>query len=117
MDHLSLPEKLAGRIQMQYYNAGHMMYLHDEDLARLKANIARFGGKEGSGKVVDPVLDLHLQVRIRHQRLHEVPLDVRLEIHVTPLKKFFQSKGRSQKWQTERKPSRSREEHGKPQRT
>jgi carboxypeptidase C (cathepsin A) len=42
MDHLALPEKLAGRIHMEYYNAGHMMYLHDEDLTKLKNNIARF---------------------------------------------------------------------------
>lgn len=42
MAHLGLPEKLQGHIHMEYYNAGHMMYLRDEDLAKLKKNIASF---------------------------------------------------------------------------
>ncbi len=42
MDHLGLPEKLQSQIHMEYYDAGHMMYLRVEDLAKLKANIARF---------------------------------------------------------------------------
>jgi carboxypeptidase C (cathepsin A) len=42
MDHLGLPEKLQKNIHLQYYDAGHMMYLHDEDLAKLKANVAAF---------------------------------------------------------------------------
>jgi len=29
-------------IWQQYYEAGHMMYLHDEDLAKLKKNVANF---------------------------------------------------------------------------
>jgi len=42
MDHLGLPEKLQKNIHMDYYDAGHMMYLRDEDLPKLKANVARF---------------------------------------------------------------------------
>ncbi|HEY4818122.1 MAG TPA: hypothetical protein VIH67_11875, partial [Candidatus Acidoferrum sp.] len=42
MDHLGLPEQLQKNIRLQYYDAGHMMYLRDEDLAKLKSNIATF---------------------------------------------------------------------------
>lgn len=42
MDHLELPENLRGNIQLEYYEAGHMMYLRDDSLAKLKGNIASF---------------------------------------------------------------------------
>ncbi|MBZ5702671.1 MAG: peptidase S10 [Acidobacteriia bacterium] len=42
MDHLGLSDKLRGNIHLQYYEAGHMMYLRDEDLAKLKKNVASF---------------------------------------------------------------------------
>jgi carboxypeptidase C (cathepsin A) len=42
LDHLGLPEKLQKNIQLQYYDAGHMMYLKDEELAKLKAHLAAF---------------------------------------------------------------------------
>jgi carboxypeptidase C (cathepsin A) len=42
MDHLGLQPNLRDNISLRYYDAGHMMYLHDEDLAKLKANIAAF---------------------------------------------------------------------------
>ncbi|MGH9711788.1 MAG: S10 family peptidase [Candidatus Acidiferrales bacterium] len=42
MDHLGLPEKLRGNIHIEYYTAGHMMYLHSDDLAKLKANVGGF---------------------------------------------------------------------------
>ncbi len=42
MDHLGLPENLRANIHLEYYDAGHMMYLREQDLARLKSNVARF---------------------------------------------------------------------------
>ena len=42
MEHLGLPEKLQKNIKLQYYDAGHMMYVRDEDLVKLKSNIATF---------------------------------------------------------------------------
>ena len=42
MDHLFLPAHLRDNIDLKYYNAGHMMYLHQEDLTKLKSNIATF---------------------------------------------------------------------------
>lgn len=42
MDHLLLPEKLRGNVHLQYYGAGHMMYVRDEDRVKLKANVASF---------------------------------------------------------------------------
>jgi len=42
MDHLLLPAKLRANVHLQYYGAGHMMYLRDEDRAKLKSNVASF---------------------------------------------------------------------------
>ena len=42
MEHLGLPEALQKNLKLQYYEAGHMMYVRDEDLAKLKANVAAF---------------------------------------------------------------------------
>jgi carboxypeptidase C (cathepsin A) len=42
MNHLELPENLQKNIKLQYYDAGHMMYLHEADLSKLKANVAIF---------------------------------------------------------------------------
>jgi carboxypeptidase C (cathepsin A) len=42
IDHLQIPGNASDRIHLNYYNAGHMMYLHQEDLVKLKANIGRF---------------------------------------------------------------------------
>ena len=42
MQHLGLPESLQKNIHLQYYDAGHMMYVRDEDLVKLKANVAAF---------------------------------------------------------------------------
>jgi len=41
-DHLGLPENLRKNIHHKYYEAGHMMYLREEDLSRLKSNVATF---------------------------------------------------------------------------
>jgi len=42
MHHLLLPEKLRGNIHLQYYEAGHMMYVRDDDRAKLKNNVGSF---------------------------------------------------------------------------
>jgi carboxypeptidase C (cathepsin A) len=42
MDHLALPADSRARIHLQYYDSGHMIYLHDEDRVKLKNNIAGF---------------------------------------------------------------------------
>jgi carboxypeptidase C (cathepsin A) len=42
MEHLGLPAKLQANIKQEYYDAGHMMYLHEASLAKLKENVAKF---------------------------------------------------------------------------
>ena len=42
LDHLELNPALRANIDMKYYEAGHMMYIRNEDLARLKQDAARF---------------------------------------------------------------------------
>jgi carboxypeptidase C (cathepsin A) len=42
MEHLGLPAKLQANIKQDYYDAGHMMYLHEASLAKLKENVAKF---------------------------------------------------------------------------
>jgi carboxypeptidase C (cathepsin A) len=42
MEHLGLPEALEKNVKLDYYTAGHMMYLHDEDRASLHNQISRF---------------------------------------------------------------------------
>jgi carboxypeptidase C (cathepsin A) len=42
MNHLLLPKVDADRIHLQYYDAGHMMYLHVPDLEKLSANVHAF---------------------------------------------------------------------------
>src|SRR3989454_3610158 len=42
MTHLGLPEALQKNIKEDYYNAGHMMYLHDQDRVSLHNQIAGF---------------------------------------------------------------------------
>jgi len=41
-EHLELDPSLQEHITMDYYEAGHMMYLHEPSLAKLKADLARF---------------------------------------------------------------------------
>ena len=45
MDHLGLPADLRGRLTLDYYPSGHMMYLQDESRVALHDNIARFVDK------------------------------------------------------------------------
>jgi len=35
--HLGLPASLRDHVQMKYYDAGHMMYLHPPSLRQMKA--------------------------------------------------------------------------------
>jgi len=42
IDHLGLPADLRGNISFHEYEAGHMMYMHEPSLARLKAELAAF---------------------------------------------------------------------------
>jgi len=42
MDHLGLEQKLRGNIEMKYFDAGHMMYLHPPSLAQFKAAVGGF---------------------------------------------------------------------------
>ena len=42
MAHLGLPARLFANIKEDYYEAGHMMYLDDAQLAKLKENVGRF---------------------------------------------------------------------------
>jgi len=38
-DHMNLPAELRGNIRHNFYEAGHMMYVHEEELMNLKRNI------------------------------------------------------------------------------
>ena len=42
MNHLLLPKSASDRIHLQYYDAGHMMYLHVPDLEKLSTNVRAF---------------------------------------------------------------------------
>ncbi|HEV7669234.1 MAG TPA: hypothetical protein VGS22_11955 [Thermoanaerobaculia bacterium] len=42
IDHLGLPADLRSHVEMKYYPAGHMMYLHEPSLKAWKADIAAF---------------------------------------------------------------------------
>jgi carboxypeptidase C (cathepsin A) len=42
MRHLRVPADLQSHIHLEYYDAGHMMYLREPDLAKLKSNVASF---------------------------------------------------------------------------
>jgi carboxypeptidase C (cathepsin A) len=42
MTHLGLPPSIQGHIAMNYYEAGHMMYVHEASLAELRRNVGKF---------------------------------------------------------------------------
>ena len=44
VNHLSLDPSLRQNISMGYYEAGHMMYIHEPSLAQLKQDLAAFIG-------------------------------------------------------------------------
>ena len=41
-DHMNLPDELRGNIKHNFYEAGHMMYVHEEELMNLRRNIVQF---------------------------------------------------------------------------
>lgn len=41
-DHLGIDKKLKNNIIMKYYEAGHMMYIHNESAAKFKKDVAEF---------------------------------------------------------------------------
>jgi carboxypeptidase C (cathepsin A) len=42
VSHLGLPENLASRIQMGYFESGHMMYLHLPSLEKISGELKAF---------------------------------------------------------------------------
>ncbi len=50
MEHLGLPPELQGNIKLDYYAAGHMMYLQDDSRVKLHNNIAAYIDRAGRAK-------------------------------------------------------------------
>jgi len=42
LDQLRLPEELRSNITTAYYEAGHMMYIHKDSMAKFKADLREF---------------------------------------------------------------------------
>ena len=42
MAHLRVPEEVRANIEFRYYEAGHMMYVNEDELMNLRRNIVRF---------------------------------------------------------------------------
>ncbi|MGH9703179.1 MAG: peptidase S10, partial [Candidatus Acidiferrales bacterium] len=42
MEHLGLPKELQSHITEDYYDAGHMMYLHEDSRTHLHSNVSNF---------------------------------------------------------------------------
>jgi len=42
--HLGVPHEVGARVQMKYYEAGHMMYVHPPSLAKMKRDLEAFIG-------------------------------------------------------------------------
>ena len=42
LDHLGIPQKLRGNLEVSYYEAGHMMYAHRPSLVKLAATLRKF---------------------------------------------------------------------------
>ena len=41
-DHLGLDKKIKNNITQKYYEAGHMMYIHNESALKFKKDVAEF---------------------------------------------------------------------------
>ena len=42
MDHLNLPTVYQSHVELKYFEAGHMMYLHEPELKQMKIELAGF---------------------------------------------------------------------------
>ena len=42
MTHLGVPSGVGSRIEMKYYEAGHMMYVHPASMAKMKRDLDSF---------------------------------------------------------------------------
>ncbi len=42
LDHLEIANELRGNIELAYYEAGHMMYVHEPSLIKYKKDLAEF---------------------------------------------------------------------------
>ena len=42
VDHLEIPDELRSNIEVAYYEAGHMMYIHEPSMKKFKDDLARF---------------------------------------------------------------------------
>ncbi|MEO1368408.1 MAG: peptidase S10, partial [Acidobacteriota bacterium] len=57
-DHLGLDESLWSNVRMAYYEAGHMMYIHEASLAAMRDDLTAFyADAVESGDAAAPVLD------------------------------------------------------------
>ena len=42
IEHMDLPDELRDNIEIAYYEAGHMMYIHEPSMVKFKDDLARF---------------------------------------------------------------------------
>jgi len=42
IDHMDLPDELRDNITLEYYEAGHMMYIHEPSMVKFKEDLAKF---------------------------------------------------------------------------
>jgi len=42
LEHMDLPDELRENITLEYYEAGHMMYIHEPSMVKFKDDLARF---------------------------------------------------------------------------
>ena len=42
IEHMDLPDELRDNITLEYYEAGHMMYVHEPSMVKFKEDLAKF---------------------------------------------------------------------------
>ena len=42
IEHMDLPDELRDNITLEYYEAGHMMYIHEPSMVKFKEDLAKF---------------------------------------------------------------------------